>query len=137
MELAKITSKGQLTLPVSLRRKFGIETGDQLLFYECDGRIILAPVTPATLADAQEAAARQHIYTLDEIRKITVPIAERYRLKKLSLFGSYARGEASESAISTFTRSSPRRLACFDWEISRTIWRMPFAKRSISLRKEC
>ena len=83
MELAKITSKGQLTLPVSLRRKFGIETGDQLLFYECDGRIILAPVTPATLADAQEAAARQHIYTLDEIRKITVPIAERYRLKKL------------------------------------------------------
>ena len=66
MELAKITSKGQLTLPVSLRRKFGIETGDQLLFYECDGRIILAPVTPATLADAQEAAARQHIYTLDE-----------------------------------------------------------------------
>ena len=120
MELAKITSKGQLTLPVSLRRKFGIETGDQLLFYECDGRIILAPVTPATLADAQEAAARQHIYTLDEIRKITVPIAERYRLKKLSLFGSY-----------------PRRLACFDWEISRTIWRTPFAKRSISLRKEC
>ena len=94
MELAKITSKGQLTLPVSLRRKFGIETGDQLLFYECDGRIILAPVTPATLADAQEAAARQHIYTLDEIRKITVPIAERYRLKKLSLFGSYARPEA-------------------------------------------
>ena len=98
MELAKITSKGQLTLPVSLRRKFGIETGDQLLFYECDGRIILAPVTPATLADAQEAAARQHIYTLDDIRKITVPIAERYRLKKLSLFGSYARGEASESS---------------------------------------
>ena len=107
MELAKITSKGQLTLPVSLRRKFGIETGDQLLFYECDGRIILAPVTPATLADAQEAAARQHIYTLDEIRKITVPIAERYRLKKLAIFGSYARGAATEQSDLDFFADFP------------------------------
>ena len=113
MELAKITSKGQLTLPVSRRRKFGIETGDQLLFYECDGRIILAPVTPATLADAQEAAARQHIYTLDEIRKITVPIAERYRLKKLSLFGSYARGEASASSDIDFSAEFPEAFGLF------------------------
>lgn len=93
-----MTSKGQLTLPVSLRRKFGIETGDQLLFYERDGHIILAPVTPEALADAQRAAAEQHVYTVGEIRKTAAPIAERYRLKKLSLFGSYARGEATEAS---------------------------------------
>ena len=81
MELARMTSKGQLTIPVSIRKKFGIGTGDQLLFYEHDGHIILAPVTPASLAAAQEAAAKQHIYTLDEIRSIALPIAERYRLK--------------------------------------------------------
>ena len=45
MELARMTSKGQLTIPVSIRKKFGIGTGDQLLFYEHDGHIILAPVT--------------------------------------------------------------------------------------------
>lgn len=95
MELAKLTSKGQLTIPIAIRQKLGVGMGDQLLFYESNGQIIIAPVTPATLADAQSAAARQYVYTLPEIIRIAVPIAERYQLKKLSLFGSYARSEAS------------------------------------------
>ena len=45
MELARMTSKGQLTVPVSIRKKLGIGTGDQLLFYERDGQVIIAPVT--------------------------------------------------------------------------------------------
>ena len=32
MELARMTSKGQLTVPASIRKKLGIGTGDQLLF---------------------------------------------------------------------------------------------------------
>ena len=56
---------------------------------------------------------RTHIYTLDEIRKITVPIAERYRLKKLSLFGSYARGEASESSDIDFYAEFPEAVGLF------------------------
>ena len=90
-----MTGKGQLTLPVSIRKKLGISTGDQLLFYERDGQVIIAPVTPSSLAEAQAAAARQHVYTLDEIREIAVPIAKRHQLRQLSLFGSYARGEAT------------------------------------------
>ena len=35
-----------------------------------------------------------HVYTLDEIRAKAVPIAKKYGVKRLSLFGSYARGEA-------------------------------------------
>ena len=34
------------------------------------------------------------IYTLDEIKSIAVPIAKRYQIAGLYLFGSYARGEA-------------------------------------------
>lgn len=34
------------------------------------------------------------IYTTDEIKKIVEPIAYEYGVKSLSLFGSYARGEA-------------------------------------------
>jgi len=35
-------------------------------------------------------------YTIDEIRNISVPIAQRYGVKKLALFGSYARGEQND-----------------------------------------
>jgi hypothetical protein len=35
------------------------------------------------------------IYTLDEIRSIVNPIARRYNIAALYLFGSYARGEAT------------------------------------------
>ena len=34
METATVTSKGQVTLPASLRRKLGIQEGSQLLFIE-------------------------------------------------------------------------------------------------------
>jgi len=32
-------------------------------------------------------------YTLDEIKTISIPVAQKYGVKKLALFGSYARGE--------------------------------------------
>ena len=35
------------------------------------------------------------VYTLDEIRSIARPIARRYNIAALYLFGSYARGEAT------------------------------------------
>ena len=35
------------------------------------------------------------VYTLDEIRRIAGPIARRYDIAALYLFGSYARGEAT------------------------------------------
>lgn len=38
------------------------------------------------------------VYTIDEIRDITSPIAASYGVRRLSLFGSYARGEATDSS---------------------------------------
>lgn len=38
------------------------------------------------------------IYTIDEIREKVQPIAEKYKLKKVSLFGSYARSEATSDS---------------------------------------
>ncbi len=37
-------------------------------------------------------------YTIDEIRMKAVPVAVRYGVDALSLFGSYARGEADEKS---------------------------------------
>ncbi len=38
------------------------------------------------------------IYTVDQIRKIACPIAAAYGIKSMRLFGSYARGEATETS---------------------------------------
>lgn len=38
------------------------------------------------------------VYTTSEIASIVRPIAEKYNLKAVFLFGSYARGEAKESS---------------------------------------
>ena len=38
------------------------------------------------------------IYTLDEIRKRVEPVARKYQLRAVYLFGSYARNEATETS---------------------------------------
>lgn len=38
------------------------------------------------------------VYTIEEIKEKIKPIAEKYHLKKVYLFGSYARGEADEES---------------------------------------
>ena len=38
------------------------------------------------------------IFTFEEIKKIMKPIAEKYQVEKIYLFGSYARGEADENS---------------------------------------
>ena len=38
------------------------------------------------------------VYTLEEIAAIIAPIAARYDVDKIYIFGSYARGEADESS---------------------------------------
>lgn len=38
------------------------------------------------------------IYSIDEIKKIITPIAIKYKLKAVYLFGSYARGTADENS---------------------------------------
>lgn len=38
------------------------------------------------------------IYTIDDIRNKTVPIAKEFGISRMSLFGSYARGEATDDS---------------------------------------
>ena len=42
LETAKVTSKGQLTVPAAVRSLMGIGSGDTVLFMEDHGRVILA-----------------------------------------------------------------------------------------------
>ena len=57
MELAKETSKGQVTITVEIRRKLGIKNGDKLLFIEESGRIYMMNSSMDALREAQRAFA--------------------------------------------------------------------------------
>lgn len=57
MELAKVTSKGQITIPIEIRRKLGIKEGSKVLFLEEGGRIYLANSSMEALHEAQKAFA--------------------------------------------------------------------------------
>ena len=55
MELAKVTSKGQVTIPVGIRKKLGIKNGDKVLFIEDAGRIYMMNSSMEALREAQMA----------------------------------------------------------------------------------
>ena len=55
MELAKITAKGQITIPVYIRKKLGVKEGDKILFVEENGRVFVANSTMIALREAQIA----------------------------------------------------------------------------------
>lgn len=38
---SKMTSRGQITVPTEIRKKFGLKSGDTLCFLEVDGSIVL------------------------------------------------------------------------------------------------
>ena len=57
MELAKVTSKRQVTIPVEIRRKLGIKNGDKVLFIEESGRVYMMNSSMDALREAQRAFA--------------------------------------------------------------------------------
>lgn len=54
MELAKVTSKGQITIPVEIRRKLGIKDGDKVLFMEDGSRIYMMNSSMGVLREVGE-----------------------------------------------------------------------------------
>ena len=53
MELAKITTKGQITLPIQVRKKLNLKDGDKVLFMEEDGKIIIDNPSKLAILEAQ------------------------------------------------------------------------------------
>ena len=55
MEVAKVTSNGQITIPVAIRNTLGIREGDKILFVEEGDKVILTNASTSALLKAQEA----------------------------------------------------------------------------------
>lgn len=50
----QVRQRGSLTLPVSMREKYGIKTGDSFQLVDLDGIFILTPMTPMVPELARE-----------------------------------------------------------------------------------
>ena len=62
MEIARVTSKGQITIPRDIRAKMNIKRGDKIVFFEDNGRILLENSNSVVLSEfqkAMEGAARE------------------------------------------------------------------------------
>lgn len=57
MKIAKITSKGQITIPKELRMSLKLKPGDKVLFLEEDGKWVIANASLVALKDAQKTFA--------------------------------------------------------------------------------
>lgn len=53
MELAKVTSKGQITIPLEIRNKLQLKTGDKVFFEESRGKVYIINAAQITLAKVQ------------------------------------------------------------------------------------
>lgn len=70
----KVTTKGQVTVPLRLRRKAGIFPGCEVEFYEEKGRIIIRKVKDSNRGKAlvEQMTGRGNVHmTTDEIMALT------------------------------------------------------------------
>ena len=55
MELAKMTSKGQVTIPVQIRRKLNLKEGDKIIFMENENTVQIINSSIVALEKLQSA----------------------------------------------------------------------------------
>ena len=53
MELARLSSKGQITVPIEIRKRLNLKEGDKVLFFEDGGKIIVANASIMALKEIQ------------------------------------------------------------------------------------
>ncbi|GGG16616.1 AbrB/MazE/SpoVT family DNA-binding domain-containing protein [Paenibacillus abyssi] len=58
MEISKISSKGQITIPKSIRELLEVDAGDRILFIEENGRAYITKASLDALNDFQLAMAK-------------------------------------------------------------------------------
>ncbi len=54
MELAKITSKGQITIPIEIRKKLNLKEGDKVVFITEGDKVVLENSTKLAIYEARE-----------------------------------------------------------------------------------
>ena len=71
MELVKVTSKGQITIPLAIRDMLGLKSGDKVFFEEIKGKVYIANASQITLSNIQSQmrgeAEKEGFQTEDDV----------------------------------------------------------------------
>lgn len=59
IEVATLTSKGQITIPIAIREKLDLKQGDKVLFIEDTDGIRITNATALTLKNTKEAVDKK------------------------------------------------------------------------------
>jgi len=75
VNLARITAKGQITIPIEIRKSLGVKEGDKVIFIKDDnGKIMLENSAKVAMRELQEAmrgeAEKAGIYTEEDVVKL-------------------------------------------------------------------
>lgn len=86
MEVSRITSKGQITIPIEIRKKLNLRTGDKVIFIEDGDKIIFANSSMIALKEFQNAmkgeAEKEGIYSEEDLNKIVKEVRKDLWEKK-------------------------------------------------------
>ena len=86
MDLARITSKGQITIPVGIRKKLNLKEGDKVIFIEDGEKIIFANSSMIALKELQEGmkgeAEKQGLYSEADVNKLVSEVRKEMWEKK-------------------------------------------------------
>ena len=66
MQVTKITTKGQVTIPIAIRKQFSLKPGGQIMFSIDDNQIVLHPV-PVSVEDSFGLVSSSHSVSLDDM----------------------------------------------------------------------
>lgn len=82
MEIAKLTSKGQITIPKHIREVLHVQEGDRLAFIEEDGLVIMTKANLQKLHDLQDILSDETFKTLIQKAKLHLDSSEQKEEKK-------------------------------------------------------
>lgn len=88
MDIAKVMSKGQVTIPKNIREKLNLKEGDKVVFIEKNGHMIIANSAMLALEKVQAAfegeAKRLGIETEEDVVEMVKETrSENYKSKEL------------------------------------------------------
>ena len=86
VELATITTRGQLTLPIAVRKKLNVDSGSKVIFLEENGRIVIENAGMIALKEAQESmrgvAERLNVKDEQDVVDMIKDVRHKKREKK-------------------------------------------------------
>lgn len=59
MELAKLTTKGQITIPAEIRKRLNVQAGDKVVFLEKNGRIFIENAEKLKFAPDEHSGGKE------------------------------------------------------------------------------